>query len=328
MRRLFVVLILTMTATLSQAQNSNLLAEGRVDHLSYIAYKSDQIEGVLRIDVVKRDVDAGYVIRIERNDNIEYWYFNLKNARTENNILSAEIYSTASYNDYMSAYTDDRAYGTITSDRNSGIETLDFHFQKYGSSSHYILRWKAIPNNGNDSIHTYMRNRPVASQEEKQGHPLKKWGNKEAEELMNQIGYYPIGGWSLEGENSDGKYAYSLDFSPTGKVLFLYFTESEYQNGRFINNIRIAREGRFEIEGDIIEFNFTKLLGSLYNRPYLWHDPLEEDLSLRVRVELRVESYYDRELIITQVSGANIFENHPENETLTFTATILPPAER
>jgi hypothetical protein len=317
-----------MTATLSQAQNNNLLADGRVERINYTAFESDRTAGILRMDIVERDNKSGYVIRIERNDNIEYWYLNLKNARTENNLLTVDIDSTVAYNDYLNAFIDNQAYGTITSDRNTGIETLDFYFRIYGRENHYVLKWKALPNNDNDSIHTYMRNRPVLTSEDKQSRPHKKWNDKEAEELMNQIGYYPIGGWYLEGENGDGRYAYSLHFSPTGVVRFWHFTEFEYQNGRSLNNIYMAREGTFEIEGDTFEINFTKLLGSRYNRPYLWHDPLEDRRTLKIKIELKVESYDDRKLIVTQVSGDNIFENHSEKEMLTFTATILPPLER
>lgn len=327
MRQLFIIFIFIMMTTLSQAQNNNLLADGRVEHINYTAFKRDQTGGILRMDIVKRDNEAGYVIRVEHSDNMEYWYFKLKNARTENNVLTVDIDSTVVYNDVMHAFIDNQVYGTITSDRNTGIETLDFHFQIYEKESHYVLKWKALPNNNNDSIHTYMRNRPALTSEEKQSRPHKKWNDKKAEELMNQIAYYPIGGWYLEGENSDGKYAYSLNFSPTGEVRFLHLTEFEYQNGRFLDNIYMAREGTFEIKDDSFEINFTKLLGSRYNRPYLWHDPLEDHLTLKIKIELKVESYNDRKLILTQVSGADIFENNSGDGTLIFTARILPPVE-
>jgi hypothetical protein len=313
-----------MTAMLSNAQNNALFAEGRVEHINYTAFTiSDRTTWIKRMDVVQRGNEAEYIIRIYRGDDIEYLYFSLKNEQVQNNILTADVNNVA-YNSWAWAYSDDKAYGTFTSDRNTGIETLDFCLHTWGEEKHFALQWKVLPNSEYDEIHEYMRSRPFITWQEKNP-SLKKWKNKGAEELMEKLCDYKgrqIGGWLLEGKNSNGRYVYNLDFSPTGEVSFRYFIEKEYQNGRFLTDIAILRTGAFEIDNNTIEINFTGLLGSRYNRPNHWDDPIEEIMTIKVKVEPKGEK-----LILTQISGVNVFENHVEHEILKFTASLLPPLE-
>ncbi|MDR2037671.1 MAG: hypothetical protein LBQ60_07085 [Bacteroidales bacterium] len=310
-----------MTTILSQAQNNSLLADGSVECINYTAFNTDRTTWIKRIDVVQRDLKSAYVIRIEQSDNIEYWYFSLKNERIQNNVLNADIDTTVVYNAYKNGGIDNQSHGTVISDRNTGIETLDFYFQAYGSKNHYVLKWKALPDSNRDSVHAYMYSRPFLTKEKIQP-PLKEWKDEKAENLMDKLGYYPVAAWYLKGKNSNGQYTYNLDFSPTGEINFSYFIEKEYQNGRFLSDVAILRTGTFEIDDHTIEINFTKLLGSGYHRPNPWDDPLEENLTIKIEVECK-----EKELMVTQVSGTNIFENHPEQEVLKFTASILPPLE-
>jgi hypothetical protein len=316
-----------MTTLWSNAQDNGLLADGKVERINYTAFNTDRTTWIKRMDVVQTDNKSGYVVRIEQSDNIEYWYFSLKNAQTQKNVLTADIDAHVVYNAYTKAHTDHQAHGVFTSDRGTGIETLDFYFQIYGQKNHYLLKWKASPEKGNEPVHLYMRSRPALSEEEVQL-PLKKWKDKKAEELMNQLGYYPVAAWCLEGKNNNGQYAYNLHFSPTGEIIFCYFIEKEYQNGRFLTDMAVSRVGTFEIEGDTFEINFTKLLGSRYQRPNAWDDPLEENLTIQIKINLKSKSYFDRELTVTQVSGKNIFENHSDRKKLKFTAVMLPPLEQ
>jgi hypothetical protein len=168
---------------LSKNDNKNsLLSDGRVEHINYTIFKHDQrgimtrtadfernqTEAIIRMDVVKRDKNAGYIIRIERSDDIEYWYFNLINSWTWNNVLTAGIEGNIAYNANNVAWIDDSVYGTFTSDRNTGIETLEIYFRMPDKNSRelYVLQWKVRPNSDGEPVHLYMRNRPVVTWEE------------------------------------------------------------------------------------------------------------------------------------------------------------------
>ena len=146
---------------------------------------------------------------------------------------------------------------------------------------------------------------------------------------MSKLGYYPIAGWYSEEKNNKGKYAYTLEFSPTGEILYEYFIEKQYQNGKTLSDVVLSRAGTFEIQNDTIEINFTKLLGSRYNRPHPWDDPLEENLTIQIKVQPVGDRFKGEsiELVVTQISGINLFENHKRQDTLNFTAKLLPPME-
>lgn len=79
------------------------------------------------MDIVRRDEQGRYVIRVELNDGLSYWYFSLKNAQLRYNILTAEIGDNVTYNTHRNSYDGREAYGTIVSNRNTGIESLRVH---------------------------------------------------------------------------------------------------------------------------------------------------------------------------------------------------------
>lgn len=325
MRDIFVMLIFIMIATVCPAQNNNPIANGKVEFISYTAFGYDQTGGIKRMDIVQRKNNTGYVARIEQSDKIEYIYFNLKNMQTNNGDLAAGIDPSVAYNVYSDAWIDNDAYGIFTFNVKTGVNTLDLHCKDYHEHDRqFILKWKALPNfNENASLHEYMRNRTIISSEEKHL-PIKKWEDEKIEGLMDQIAYYPIGGWGFDGENNDGKYSYSLYFEPTGEISFIYF-ENGLQSGELISDIALERRGTFDIYGDTMEIHFTKLLGNRYDRPNIWDDPLEDNLIIKIKIEIQTNSYNNSELIIKQIAGTNIFENHPENTPLLFLPYILPP---
>lgn len=296
-----------------------VIEDSGLELIHYLAYQSERVGGVRCMDIVYNDKISKYVIRIEHSDTIEYWYFNLENINESNNRITSTLNSNVIFNTYRDAWEDDEVSGTFTSNKDTGISILDFHFHVGGIKEHFVLEWKSLSIQEEDSLHNYMRNRiPVLREEISL--PFKQWENEEVSELANRLYEYPIGGWYFEGENNLGKYGYAFNFSPTGEVSFSYVLDKVYANGVFLADVQVMRTGTFEIENNQIKIFFKKLLGSRYDKPEPWCDPIEDQEIIILSVQFGA-----RKLFIKQISGIPIFESNPEKEILEFKATILPP---
>jgi hypothetical protein len=159
-----------------------------------------------------------------------------------------------------------------------------------------------------------------------------------SEKLVNTEG----GIWTFSGVDNDLHYIYVLQFYDTNKICFSYDTRrNEYEA---YTNI-IQRKGTFTVENDILTANFTSLTGSQYNSPNPSDEPLSENLSQRMEMEITERTImiqqhpgkgfylenpdYDQsktpeveateyKLIVKQVRGNNLFEN--QNEKIEFIA--------
>ena len=154
-------------------------------------------------------------------------------------------------------------------------------------------------------------------------------------ELTKKLINTERGIWALKGLNNELYYIYSLQFSKNEKIVFSYHTcEKEYGMCYTIN---IRRFGTFKIDNNILTINFTSVIGSRYNKPKFSDEPLSENISIKMEIEI-VESkeivkehigklaYIENpsytpkdveiteyKLILKRICGENIFENHNED---------------
>jgi len=161
-------------------------------------------------------------------------------------------------------------------------------------------------------------------------------------DLSKKLIHTEGGIWTFSGVENGLHYIYILQFYDTNKICFSYDTRrNKYE--AYTNNIQ--RRGTFTVENDILTANFTSLTGSQYNSPNPSDEPLSENLSQRMEMEITERTImirqhpgkgfylenpdYDQsktpeveateyKLIVKQVHGNNLFEN--QNEKIEFIA--------
>jgi hypothetical protein len=146
-KQLILTIILVMTTLLNYAQTYDLLADGQVQPLRYIAHYTtsaeDQTERIASMYFARKENNLiECVIRFKESNNTNYWFFTLKDTQMQNNVVTGNLHPNISHEVNDWAYIDDNARGTFTSDRNTGIETLDFYHHVYHNEYHYVISWK------------------------------------------------------------------------------------------------------------------------------------------------------------------------------------------
>jgi hypothetical protein len=127
--------------------------------------------------------------------------------------------------------------------------------------------------------------------------------NEKTEKLINNRH-----GWVLDGFNDNGYYSYIVVFSDNNVIGYSYSTNIRGRTTKGTYDtyvIQVSRSGTFSVENNTLTINFHSVIGSRYNRPKFYDKPLLEDLTIIMEIELT-----DDELIINNIVGVNIFEDH------------------
>ena len=126
-----------------------------------------------------------------------------------------------------------------------------------------------------------------------------------SEKLANTEG----GIWVFEGFKNGFYYTYVLYFFDTNEVSFSYNTCSQKYGLPYICNI--FRRGTYYIENNILIISFNTVRRNQYNVPNNDNELTIENTIIRLEMEI-----IEYKLIVKQISGITIFENHNKNETI------------